>query len=325
MSKRKRKIPDTGKSIPSTPATASAPKAEAVSFFYELKNKYIPALFMSIFVVVPLFFLFKHAGPLETYSWKKVPAKILSSNVSVGSLRPAIEVRYSYEYQGIQHTNDTYRVRGNEFRSFAEVYEAVRDFPAGEQTYCLVDPSKPTQASLRPAWLNFGGVSVILLCFSLAGCMAIWVMLHPGLPPPPWIEKTFALMFFAIPAFFLVMLTVPVLKSLQARNWELVPCSILGSYQTGSGRKTSTKVTYTYQWKGEKLFSNQHTFNILTRNHIPDPSDTCYVNPSDPYESVIQRNLDASVLVALFPLAVCTLLAKAFWRTWWPKRRKRKR
>jgi hypothetical protein len=322
MSQRKRKISGKNKSIPSTVEAAPADKAEAVSFFNKLKNQFIPLLIASIFVVVPILMLFKHAGSLETYSWQKTPAKILTCNVTANNLRPTLEILYSYEYQGVQYTNNAYRLDAKEFRNFADAYESSLSFPASKQTYCLVNPSTPAQAALRPSRLTFGGNSVILLCFSLAGCMVIWVLLHPELSPPPWIEKAFALLFFAIPTFFLVIFTVPIVKSLQARNWEPVPCSVLGSYQVRSGKKTSARVTYTYQWQGKKWFSNQYKFDILTRNHISGPSDICYVNPSKPYESVIQRNLDASVWAILFPLAFCAFLAKAFWRTWWPKRRK---
>jgi hypothetical protein len=92
----------------------------------------------------------------------------------------------------------------------------------------------------------------------------------------------------------------PYLKSRDARNWNEVPCTIISSQirevSTRNGPQDIVDIVYAYERHGKKHQSNQYAFRDISHNataivnrHPPGTNATCYVNPKDATDAVIER------------------------------------
>jgi hypothetical protein len=115
----------------------------------------------------------------------------------------------------------------------------------------------------------------------------------------------------------------PVLKTLEARSWIATPCVIVSSQletheDSESGTSYSANLQYRYQVAGRKHWAERYDFvhhrsggygvyrDIVVR-YSPGTNATCYVNPYDPDEAVLERGLGIEVLALLFVLP-CVLV-----------------
>ena len=89
-------------------------------------------------------------------SWPEVPCKILASELKDRRIDPngateyQFAVQYGYEWQGQALIGDRHTWRGSLWSSKKEKSaELMKEFPAGSQSTCRVDPSNPTFAVLK--------------------------------------------------------------------------------------------------------------------------------------------------------------------------------
>ena len=114
------------------------------------------------------------------------------------------------------------------------------------------------------------------------------------------------------------ILVRPALKLVQAGNWPAVPCAIVsssvGSHSGSKGGKTySVDIVFRYEVKGRTFTGDRYDFmggsssgydgkaEIVSR-YPPGVGATCYVNPDDPADAVLDRRFHAFYLIGLFPL-----------------------
>lgn len=99
----------------------------------------------------------------------------------------------------------------------------------------------------------------------------------------------------------------PCLQAWQARGWEAVPCTIDesgidSSYRPGHDQIYKFAVSYHYTIDGQECRSQSATFDpdaamdlsragALSNRYPPDSHSTCYVNPQQPTESVLERSV----------------------------------
>jgi hypothetical protein len=133
----------------------------------------------------------------------------------------------------------------------------------------------------------------------------------------------FMVLFFAV--FLAVGLAVsyallfrPALKLVKARHWAPTACTILSSdvgRHSGSkgGSTYSIDITYEYEAPGGIYRSGDYDFMgasssgydgkaDVVKRYPPGIRATCYVNPEDPREAVLNRDFQAEYLIGLFPL-----------------------
>ena len=114
----------------------------------------------------------------------------------------------------------------------------------------------------------------------------------------------------------------PVGSIIAARTWVPTPCTIIASAvkehrRSGGDRTYSLEITYSYLFKGKPHQSDLYDFfsgsssslgwrNAVVDSLPPGRVTTCYVNPREPSQAVINRDLHArvfiSVLATLFVL-----------------------
>ena len=128
--------------------------------------------------------------------------------------------------------------------------------------------------------------------------------------------------FFSIFLIVGVVLTVvlgilPVWRVFQARNWQAVPCTIVSSqvktHNDSDGDTYSIQIVYDYQFNGQRHQADRYHFftgsssghagkQAVVDQYPPGKQTTCYVNPADPQQAVLDPHLTIDFLWALLPL-----------------------
>ena len=139
-------------------------------------------VFMSLFLLAGLAFLtFMFVIPakktLEARSWQKTPCVIVSSRVvthsdSDGSTY-AVEVVYRYTFKGRNYTGDKYDFVTGSSSGYDAKSAIVRQYPAGKQTFCYIDPANPEEAVISTEFRGDYLFALIPLLFVVVGACGI--------------------------------------------------------------------------------------------------------------------------------------------------------
>jgi hypothetical protein len=138
--------------------------------------------FLGVFVVFGLAFAAFGAVPLlelwRAQDWTPTPCTILTSQVrefddNDGSTW-RVDVTFRYEFGGVEHVSDRYRVSRVSSSGRAGKQRVVDSLPPGTETTCYVDPDDPSNAILRrdlgEEWIF---VAAGLLFAAVGGGMAL--------------------------------------------------------------------------------------------------------------------------------------------------------
>lgn len=126
--------------------------------------------------------------------------------------------------------------------------------------------------------------------------------------------------FIIIGFIFLSFLFIkPALKSMDAKNWEKVACTVINSnIRAGYKGSYDINIIYTYDINGSKYTGNRYNitgdFTGETAKGIsekyPEGTKTfCYVNPKSPSEAVIERELNFNIFGMASVILIWTLFA----------------
>ncbi|MDR0533385.1 MAG: DUF3592 domain-containing protein [Verrucomicrobiales bacterium] len=138
--------------------------------------------------------------------------------------------------------------------------------------------------------------------------------------PPSWMP----LILIFVGIVFTIFMGRPVVDVLRAKNWLEVPCTVLSATvesdtnNKDSNNTYSIKVRYTYSIDGKNFTGERYQFMFgysigyhnkatVVKNLPPGKRVTCFVNPSNPKESVIRRGLTPDMVVIFIPLGVLSL------------------
>ncbi len=143
------------------------------------------------------------------------------------------------------------------------------------------------------------------------------------------IASVFALGFLGIGGVAFYLLTLrPVYDMVRASSWGATPCTVVSSKLDGDGDSDRVEVVFKYTVEKREHQSNRYCFVVLTSNtgrdwknqviqdHPTGKQTTCFVNPGDPNEAVIERGWVPEMWWGLFPLpflvvgSVALLIAK---------------
>lgn len=111
-------------------------------------------------------------------SWPAVPCTILSSDVgthssSDGGDTYSIEIRYTYEWDGVPYESSQYNFFGGSSSGYSGKAAVVAQYPVGATRECYVNPETPATAVLNrafsPTYLigGFGLIFVVIALFLL--------------------------------------------------------------------------------------------------------------------------------------------------------------
>lgn len=125
-------------------------------------------------------------------------------------------------------------------------------------------------------------------------------------------------LFLGVGSIFLYMLAIqPMLRINAARSWIATPCKILSSdlgVHRGDDSDTySIDISYEYERDGEQYVSEQYAFQTMKSNSRkwrdrvvkslpPGKETTCFVNPADPFDAVLERGWTPDWPWIFFPI-----------------------
>jgi len=253
-----------------------------------------------------------------------------------GSTASGERVPFRYTYEGRTYTGTNVTLPGSMKVNgrTSENGGRLKQLDAGTNVTCYVNPDNPAEAVLEKRSLAYAWFLLLPAIFILVGLGGIFFVLRfqPGKLKPVSARhgassaragtigvRIFASIFILIGgvATWFVGLK-PLLQVQAAKSWIEVPCKIRTAYvdsHKGSkgGRTYSIKVSYSYSVDGQKYLGDRYNFstgsssgrdwreravNALTAESNP----VCYVNPSNPQESVLARELGGDVWFGLIPL-----------------------
>jgi hypothetical protein len=288
-------------------------------------------LFGIIFACFGLFFaamllrdIWRNAN---TYFWNKVPCTIVESSIE----RTDSDQSHPYHLQiRFRHGNsnslsDTPALKP---LSFSEYSDALRILDSLESLHnAWENPHNPEEAILfRGAFWNVFAL-LFPAVFILIGVGLSWAGLaskkqNSKVLVPTSKKKSAGVLFFGIfllagLAAFIPFFARPLFKIIMAGNWPSVPCIVESSQlQRHSGDEGSTykiDILYSYSFNGRPYQSSRYQFLSVSSSGYagkqavinlfpPGSIKSCYVNPSDPYQAVLNRGFTPELLFGLIPL-----------------------
>lgn len=142
-------------------------------------------------------------------------------------------------------------------------------------------------------------------------------------PASQWRGAAGGLVLVMFGGVFLYFLVPEIWASLTASRWAATPCTILSSRvetaESGEGIDRQTlyrlEVRYRYEASAGRHESTRYRFaNPYTENraaaetgaatYSPGAVVTCYVDPADPQQAVLDRQMSPLMLLALLPAAI---------------------
>lgn len=134
----------------------------------------------------------------------------------------------------------------------------------------------------------------------------------------------FCTMFFGIGSFFLWMIAIqPMLQIQAAKSWVETPCTITKSVVKGSDTY-SVQIEYEYKFDGQQYWGDRYDFiemstsgrtskERIVANYKEGSVKTCFVDPKNPSDSVINRDATSTLWWGLFPLPFITIGLIGYW------------
>jgi len=306
-----------------------------------LGGKIVATLFFGIFFLVGLGFeimlVRQTAANLSAYGWTAAEATIVASEVSQpedNDKDPTLHVSYRYTFRGEQHDGNRVEVGSVALQS-SEAYLLAERFASQKRVPCWVNPKNPEEAVLLRSSLASAFAVLFPLIFVAVGGIGIWAMWRRKTKSNDDATKPISsrssntkngrrimIAFFSV--FLLVGLGVgygffvqPLLKIVAAQNWRQVPCEIVSSrVKTHSGDDGSTysvDVVYRYTYQDRTYTANSYHFFSGSSSgyeakaeivrHLPAGSRTiCYIDPSHPFDAVLERGITSTLWFGLIPL-----------------------
>ena len=268
----------------------------------------------------------------QTWKWPAVPCTVLESGITDkgGNSPYAVHVHYQYEFQGRSYSSQQLSTQTKSFSDYSKAQRLADRFRSDTKAVCYVNAARPTDAILQrtPLWSALFIVIPLVFAFvGIGGLYMVWrkTTVSPRAMAAP--AKTlrghkFPLFFWlaflvigSIVFFFIIVL--PLIKTIQARDWKAVPCTIISSrvqhHSSDDGTTYSVDILYAYEIDGREYKANRYTFlggsssgrkgkQKVVNQHPPGAKKICYVNPRDPTDAVLNRGLSPVMFFGLLPL-----------------------
>lgn len=134
----------------------------------------------------------------------------------------------------------------------------------------------------------------------------------------------FCSMFFGIGCLFLWMIAIqPMLKIQAAKKWVETPCTITKSEVKGND-SYKVVIEYDYDFNGQQFHGDQYNFfdmstggrtskERVVAKYKEGSQKSCYVDPDNPSDSVINRKGSGSLWWGLFPIPFILIGLVGYW------------
>jgi hypothetical protein len=287
----------------------------------------------------------------QSRSWPSADCTIVESSVvepSSNNGAPAVRVAFEYTYDGRGYRSERLTLDAAQ-KQTDDAYQLVQQrYRPGTRTICHVDPKNPGGAILetKSSW-SFLVVlfPLIFVAIGAGGIFFTWKNAHRPGPDRPMSDAAAdragtpgprsRLLFFGVFLAVGVLVTHailvrPLLRIRAARHWSATPCEIISSrVRSHSGEHGSTysvDTVYRYRYQGRAYTSNRYRFQAgsssgyegkaqIVAHYPPGKKTTCYVNPADPTDAVLDPGYSAALWFGLIPLIFVAVGAGGIFHT----------
>ena len=291
--------------------------------------------FMGMGLLFTGFIVKQTVDNVKALSWEETPCTITSGKVTTVSDGYAFDVEYTYRVQGATFHSRQFKP-GSARVTHDDVSKAdalARQYAPGLHTTCFVNPDKPTEAVLIQGSLWTGLIVLFPLIFVVVGggvIYASWTYSGKKSKTYSLSEKAartktgnfflagFFLIFFLAGAGFGYFLIFPeLMKYLASDNWIKTPCVVQSSrvkaHDDDDGTTYSVDIVFEYVFKGQTFRSGKYKFiggsssgysgkAAVVQQYPPGKKTICFVNPDNPAEAVLIRDIGPEALLALLPV-----------------------
>lgn len=243
--------------------------------------------------------------------------------------QPYTSTQVATGYTGTDNYSDAQRL----LHKYTAIGDGVERDASTPQTTCYVNPENPADAVLDTVSSTEPSLFAIPIIFCGIGAAGLVYLWRSRVPEKATVSITqqsksgrriarvmltgMFLLFLIFGIVFLFNMIDPVLQMRQSAGWVSTPCTILSSeVRTHRGDKSTTysvEIIYAYDFEGKQYRSNQFKFmsvsssglqgkQALVAQYPPGSQATCYVDPTDPYHSVINRDFSPEMLIGLLPI-----------------------
>ncbi len=265
-------------------------------------------------------------------TWQTVPCTILQSRVEEtnDSDHPyVLQVQYEYQYKGRSYQANSYALNYRGSDSYDKTAKLAHRYAPGSPQRCYVNPKMPQQAVLARGGLWFGLLLLFPLIFvaiGLGGMIAIWrgagketklkrISIQKN--KKPVIAAAFFVIFALVGIGVLIPLFImPMIRVLDARDWQSIPCRVLRSevrsHDSDDSTTYSVHILYEYNVNGKTYRTDRYSFmggsssgykrkRLIVDRYPAGSNASCWVDPAQPTEAVLFRGFSPMMWFGLIP------------------------
>lgn len=306
-----------------------------------IASRLLGTVFFGLFFGLGCFFVAVTAREawldLESRGWEERPATITRSEVSTRRGGDAYEplVEFQYEWKGDLRTSRLLTRRSAETDAYGDAAARIAPYPVGRGVTCHVGPDGTAVLEHGNAFfVLFVLFPLIFVAIGAVGLVATW---KPGRrnamggeAPEPISSQArpgggsramviFGAVFVLVGAGILWPTGIrPAWSIWQAREWRAETCTVersaVRTHDGEDGPTYSVDILYRYEQAGAIHRSNRYSFfggsssgrsgkQAIVRAHPVGSRVTCFVDPDDPNQAVLERGPTVHAFVALLPIA----------------------
>ena len=273
---------------------------------------------------------------LETRHWVATPCEIVASGITEDGEQYRFDAVFTYSFNGRDHTGRHFTHKGGLRKErIGDAQRLLNQYSKGTSATCYVNPTVPDEA-LIVRDLSVGGLVgpvLFTLPFVLFGYGLIFMVWRFNRPDqqadttssdakPSRAAMAVPIIFGAV--FIAVGLGVtyllfgmPFLRQQAARAWTpveaVVEHSRVRSHSGDDSTTYSVDIAYRYRIDGREYRGDRYHFRSgsssgyeakqrVVAAHPAGSTLRIYVNPADPFDSVIVRDMGATLYLGLLPL-----------------------
>lgn len=265
--------------------------------------------------------------------WNRTTCTVLTSNATDDGEDFRLELSYSYTVNGTAYTGTRYGKEDNlSAETIVEIKKIQNRWIEGSQHECYYNPEQPADAvfvlpTVKEGWRSVG-FTLIFPAFGLLFAAIPWLFSSRkkkssnavGSTPksPRAVPIIFGLIFAGVGLAMLKPLTIdPLMTTRDAQNWISVPAIVVSSKVKSStdddGTTYSVYIAYQFEIEGKEYYGDRYNLMSVSSSGYQSKADivsqypegrefNVYVDPDNPEESVINRDVSLSLLFCLFPL-----------------------
>ena len=296
-------------------------------------------LISSVFLVaiigffVALMLHLSEAPETDTALWTATEARIEASAVErlpgQDQLQFRPVVRYSYPWTTADQPakvlhSDQIQIPGLVFEDYTAAFLVIKDRLPGSAVRAYVNPANPAEAVLQHAVTSkrsqFRTLATIIALAGIALFVKIWLPETP-LTARMW-GALICLILIGVGTWCTWVMTSPFFSYFKSGlRWKETPCTVLESQVHHQSRieknevwhEYRPRIFYEYQFGGTLYRSTRYSLadtysrqqsgaaSILAR-YPPGKTAVCFVNPQQPWESMLRHEIGWSLLQILFPV-----------------------